>query len=220
MPTAVTRKAPQNAAELLELIERLGGIDAARVRLKPPPGQATERDLLRAVESKAKSATCELVDGTLVEKSMGFEEDSLAAALVQILRNFVSERRLGAVTGSQGPFRLQRRNVRLPDVAFVSASKWRVWKRLRRPIADFGPDLAIEVVSRSNTRAELARKRRDYFASGTKLVWEVDPRRQTVTVYTGVRQGTRLSHRESLDGGDVLPGFKLRLSELFADPLA
>ena len=66
----------------------------------------------------------------------------------------------------------------------------------------------------------MARKRREYFAAGTRLVWEVNPRRRTVTVYTGPRTSTRLTETDTLTGGDVLPGFSLPLAELFADPLA
>src|SRR5205085_207857 len=93
------------------------------------------------------------------------------------------------------------------------------WKRSRPSVAGFAPDLAIEILSKSNTRAEMARKRRAYFAGGTRAVWEINPRRRTVTVYTNPISSDRLIETDTLDGGDVLPGFKLRLSELFTDPL-
>jgi Uma2 family endonuclease len=210
---------PATAADVLKMIDRLGGIDPARVRMQPLPGTATEDDLIRANDRKDKTALCELVDGALVEKVMGFEEDLLAQKLARLLGNVAESRRLGVIVGSQAPMRMTLGNVRMPDAAFISAEKWRSWRRHKPAVADFGPDLAVEVLSRSNTRAEMNRKRREYFAAGTRLIWEINPRRRTVTVYTGPRTSTRLTVADTLDGGDVLPGFALPVADLFADPL-
>src|SRR5205085_2946037 len=119
---------PETAADRPDLIARLGGIDPARVWLNPPPGRATEADMLRAVERKV--GRCELVDQTLVEKPlMGVEDNYLAARLISLLNDFVLPRRLGAVVSSQAPSRMSEGNVRLPDVGFFSASQWRAWRR-------------------------------------------------------------------------------------------
>jgi Uma2 family endonuclease len=150
---------------------------------------------------------------------MGFEEDFIGSQLIQLLGPFVKARRLGVVVGAQAPFRVIRRDVRMPDVAYISADNWRNWNRAKPSVAPFAPDLAIEILSRTNTRAEMARKRSAYFAGGTRIVWEVNPRRRTVTVYTNPTSADRLMETDTLTGGDVLPGFKLKLSELFADPL-
>ena len=83
-------------------------------------------------------------------------------------------------------------------------------------IASIAPDLAVEVISKSNTRKEIDRKLREYFASGTRLAWVVKPRTRAVEVYTSGTEKKVLSGRQSLDGGDVLPGFRLPLSRLFA----
>jgi hypothetical protein len=153
MATAVSRKTPTTAADLLKLIEQLGGIDPARVRLNPPPGTAKEKDMLRA-ERESKKALCELIDGTLVEKPMGFRESSLAMWIGARLLLFIEQHNLGIVAGADGFMRLAPRNVRIPDVSFVS------YDRLPDPvaadvaIADFAPDLAVEVLSPSNTRRE------------------------------------------------------------------
>jgi Uma2 family endonuclease len=215
MPVAATRKRPTNAADLLKLIDQLGGIDPARVRLHPPPGTATERDVLRA-EREPQKALCELIDGTLVEKAMGFRESSLTMWIGHLILEFVEPRNLGIVAGADGFMRLAPRNVRIPDVSFVS------YERLPDPdaadvaIADFAPDLAVEVLSPSNTRREMARKRRDYFAAGTLLVWEIDPKREVVDVYTAPESAKRLTKTDTLTGGNVLRGFKLSIAELFA----
>jgi Uma2 family endonuclease len=200
---------------LADLLEQLGGIAPARVRFRPPPGTATEKDVLE-VEVHA-DRLCELVDGVLVEKAMGWRESLLAIALSAILQSFVRPRNLGLVAGADGPLRLASGLVRMPDVAFVS------WDRLpnRRvpsdPIPALAPDLAVEVLSAGNTPGEMARKRQEYFAAGVRLVWLVDPEARTVEVYTDPEQSTVRHEAETLDGGAVLPGFALPLRELFAE---
>lgn len=207
---------PENAADLLALIKRLGGVSPDRVRLNPLPGQAKVKDLIRVNERKI-GPPCELVENTLVEKAMGIEEDFLGAILVTILNNFILPRRLGAVLGAKARVQMKLGNVRLPDVAFVSAKRWRKYLVHRPTVAQFTLDLAVEVLSRSNTRAEMKRKRKEYFQSGTRLVWEINPRRKSVTVYTSLTNKRVLIEADTLDGGDVLPGFALPLGEFFAN---
>jgi Uma2 family endonuclease len=201
---------------IADLLDRLGHVPPERIRFWPFPGTATENDVLAALEAPRKRL-CELVDGVLVEKAMGFRESLLASFLIASLRSFVSPRQLGLVTGPDGTVRLFAGRVRIPDVAFTS------WDRLpgRRvpatPIPDLAPDLAVEVLSPSNTAAEMTLKRQDYFNATVRLVWEIDPRARTVSVYTGPDAVTVLSESDTLDGGAVLPGFTLVLRELFAE---
>jgi Uma2 family endonuclease len=197
------------------LLERLGGISPDRVRMKPPPGTATEADLIATTQREGHA--CELVDGVLVEKAMGFEESILAGLLLSLLRAFIYPRKLGVVSGADGMMRLFPGLVRIPDVAFAS------WNRIpgrrfpRVPIAGFAPDLAVEVLSGGNTPAEMARKRQEYFSAGVRLVWLVDPVARTVTVFTQADQSTVLGEGETLEGGDVLPGFALPLRDYFSE---
>ncbi len=74
----------------------------------------------------------------------------------------------------------------------------------------------MEILSPSNTKGEMALKVREYFLAGVRLVWLVDPRKRTVRVYTAPDQSVRLTEGEALDGGDVLPGLRLPLREVFA----
>lgn len=147
---------------------------------------------------------------------MGFRETLIASYLIRVLGEFVAERNLGLVTAPDGMVRLWHGHVRIPDVAYVS------WDRLpgRRvpdePIPDLAPDLAIEVLSPSNTAAEMRRKRQDYFGVGVRLVWEVDPRTRTIDVYTSRDEFRTFSGGDVLDGGDVLPGFTLPVADPFA----
>ena len=200
---------------LADLLDHLGSIAPERVRLHPAPGTATEDDLLSVHDHKER--LCELVDGVLVEKAMGFRESLLAGALIEAIRSFVRQHNLGLVTAPDGMMRLAAGLVRIPDVAFIA------WDRLpeRRvptaPISALAPDLAVEVLSAGNTSREMARKCREYFATGVRLVWLVDPESRTVAVYTTPETPTVLSEDDSLQGEDVIPGFGLSIRELFAE---
>jgi Uma2 family endonuclease len=85
-------------------------------------------------------------------------------------------------------------------------------------VAHFTPDLAVEVISDSNTKAEIDRKIGEYFRSGSKLVWVFDPNKDATEVYTSAEDVVRLAPTHVLSGDPVLPGFRLSLAELFADP--
>jgi Uma2 family endonuclease len=89
--------------------------------------------------------------------------------------------------------------------------------QLDQPIPNLVPDLAVEVLSLSNTADEIERKRREYFGRGTQLVWIIDLRARTVEVFTAPTVSTLLHESDTLDGGAVLPGFTLALRELFAE---
>jgi Uma2 family endonuclease len=78
------------------------------------------------------------------------------------------------------------------------------------------PDLAVEVLSPSNTKREMEQKRREYFLGGCRLVWEIDPVKRTARVYTAPDESKLVREKGTLDGGDVLPGFRLPLARLFA----
>ena len=77
------------------------------------------------------------------------------------------------------------------------------------------PDLVVEVLSEKNTRAEIARKLGEYFLGGIRLVWVIDPRKRTAVAYTDPDSKTLVPEAGSLEGGDVLPGFRVPLAKLF-----
>src|SRR5215210_1094769 len=199
---------------MADLLEQLGDVPLRRVLADPAPGTATEQDVIE-VEAREKRL-CELVDGVLVEKPMGFYESRVAAVLIQLLENFLDQHDLGIVVGEAGMMRPGMGLVRIPDVSFIS------WDRIpdrqvpRRPIPDLVPDLAVEVLSESNTDKEMERKRGEYFRAGVRLAWFIDPVERTAEVYTAPDQSTAIGQDGALDGGNVLPGFVLPLRELFA----
>lgn len=201
---------------LQDLVDRLGGIPLSRILARPAPGSATEADLLQVNGSNRR--LCELVDGVLVEKPVGLRESLLALALGALLRDFVRPRKLGLVTGADGTIRLFPGLVRAPDVAFTS------WGRVpgrcvpEEPVPQLAPDLAVEVLSPSNTKAEMVRKRREYFEAGVEVVWLIDPEERTVAVYErGQDQPRILDQRQTLVCGNALTGFHLVLADFFAE---
>ena len=200
---------------LADKLARLGDIPPDRVRLTPPPGTATEADLLAA--SASDNTIYELVDGTLVEKAVGYAESCLTGAIGSFLRAFVVPRRLGKVSGPDGMLRLFPGLVRAPDVAFVSWDRFPNRRMTRAAIPGLVPDLAVEVLSRSNTPAEMKRKRGEYARAGVRLIWIVDPVARAVHVFAPRRKPVVVWAGDTLDGGKVLRGFALPLDELFAE---
>jgi Uma2 family endonuclease len=200
---------------LADLLEQLGGIAPDRIRMHPPPGTATEQDVLE-IEAR-ENRLCELVDCVLVEKPMGYVESILAGAILTCLRNFVVPKNLGHVSGADGMLRLFPGLVRIPDVAFASWHRFPEGRLPENPIPDLAPDLAVEVLNAGNTPAEMDRKRREYFDAGVKLVWMVDPRSRCVTAFTSPDERRDFSESDTLDAGEVLPGFSLALRELFSE---
>jgi Uma2 family endonuclease len=198
---------------LADVLQQLGGISPRRVRFRPAPGTATEEDVIKIRARERR--LFELVDGVLVEKVMGYWESMLAIELARLLGNFVRRRKLGTLAGEGGMLRLSPGLVRIPDLSFISRARLAHHRRALAPILPLAPDLAVEVLSEGNTPREMARKVREYFDSGCRLVWLVDPRTRTVAVYTSLVNPIILTEKQTLTGGDVLLGFRLQLRKLF-----
>ena len=198
---------------LEDIQAHVGGVPLNRIRATPLPGTATENDLFEI--QQRHGVCCELVDGVVVEKAMGTYESALAMALVQLLTPYLAANPLGVLTGEQGPLRFQPHKVRMPDVGFI---RWERFKNRRVPrerVWQVAPDLAVEILSDGNTAAEMDLKLAEYIAGGTRLVWIIDPEQLSAKVYTSARQFTTLDQHGTLDGGDVLPGLRIKLADLF-----
>ena len=192
----------------------LGDVPLKRVVFDPLPGTATEYDQIFRVERQHRFA--ELIDGTLVEKPMGSFESMIAAIIAKAILVFLEKHDLGVVTGESAMMRMANGRVRMPDAAFTSYDRLPERRPPRDPIWPLSPDLAVEVLIQSNTKAEIDQKVQEYFASGTRLVWIVDPDRLIAVVYISSDQPERVLHvGEALDGGDVLPGFSIPLATIF-----
>lgn len=207
--------APAAAIETAaDLFRRLGGVPASRVRLKPAPGTATEEDLVAALDGEPK-LICELVDGVLVEKAMGTPEGLQGGLVFRRLGDYTEANDLGLVFPADSPFRLQIGLVRLPDVSFIP------WDRIpgdefpTDAVSRLIPTLTVEVLSPDNTRAEVARKLVEYFDAGVELAWVINPRTKTAKVHTSAKKSKALDEAGILDGGAVVPGFRLPLADVF-----
>ena len=201
--------APRNGAEWLA---SLGDVPLERILFDPPPGTATEADVLRLDDRDNRK--CELVDGTLVEKTMGWDEGIVEINIALLVGSFVRSRKLGACGGPSTMMRLLPTRVRLPAFSFFNHETLAMRDKSKR-VPSLRPDLAVEVLSESNTPKEMAIKLDEYFQAGTRLVWYVDPRTKTVDVYTARDHMTRLTEADTIDGGEVLPGFTASVAELF-----
>ena len=217
MTTLSARPRPKTKTwTVADLYRRFGPIPFERIRQNPPPGSGTVDDVVRL--NNHEDRLYELVDGILVEKTVGFEESRIATKIGRLLGNFVDPQNLGVVAGADGTIKLGINLVRIPDVSFIS------WERLPGgevpddPIPLLVPDLTVEVISRNNTRKEMEEKLKEYFEKGVRLVWYVRPKAREVDVYTAPDHFTRLTASMILDGGEVLPGFSVAVAELFKMP--
>lgn len=158
----------------------------------------------------------ELVRGRVVREPLpGAPHGQLIVRLSGWIDSYARERGLGATFADIGVvLSVDPPTVRGPDIAFVSAEKlpldgtpegfWRT-----------APDLAVEIVSPSNRSAEIREKVLEYLAAGSRLVWVVDPVTRSVAAYRSREEIRLLTEDDVLEGGDVLPGFRLPIAELF-----
>lgn len=159
----------------------------------------------------------ELQAGFLVsEPRPGFRHGRVLLQVGELLSAHVKKQRLGVVVAGDSGFVLARRpdTLRGPDVAFVSKSRF---EKSGDAIGWFegAPDLAVEVLSPSNTADGVRSKVADYLAAGARCVWVVDTGARTVTVYPSLLAPFVVGEKDVLDGGDVLPGFSVRVGEIF-----
>lgn len=220
-PMIVHRQALQAASwkfrNFADLLEGLGDVPPERVLLNPSPGTATESDLLQ--RQARHGQLCELVDGVLVEKTMGREESAIAVELGYFLKRFLKRHRLGIVLGTDGPVRTVAPQVRMPDVCFIRKSRVPKRRSPRPSVLPIAPDLAVEIVSKSNTPAELRIKLTEYFAAGVEIVWIIDHRSRSARIFTGPSEFSEIGEQGFLTAAKLLPGFKLRLKTLLDEAL-
>ena len=210
MSATVTTPTARTVADMLE---RLGDIPPQRLRMRPLPGTATEQDVISPPDGA--KPTCELVDGVLVEKPMGYYESTLALVLVELLAPHIRQHDLGILVGEAGFLRLAPGLIRAPDLSFVSWSQLPGRKLPPGQILGVAPDLAVEILSPGNTEAEMQRKLGEYFAAGTRLVWILDPETRSARAFTGPEVFETVDEEGTLDGGEVLPGFSLSIAQWF-----
>ena len=174
----------------------------------------TAEDLLRLDSQGVKG---ELIRGVLCERvSAGHEHGEIASELNFQLRGYVRPRRLGRVAGSDAGIRLQRNpdTVREPDVYYISAERLPLHARVTGYL-EIAPDIVAEIVSPSDSQKEVNDKTRMWLSYGVSIVWEIYPAERAIMVHRSGAPAVTLTEDDTLDGGDVLPGFSCPLREIF-----
>jgi len=166
-------------------------------------------------EASPFAETHELIRGELYPiMPAGTPHGIITSRLSTYLSFFVLENALGEVTAAETGFKLKNHSTVGADIGFIS----------KENLAKFGipdsffptaPDLAVEVVSPSNTSEEISTKVEDYLSSGSRLVWIVYPKRKVITVYRANNTVSFLHETDELNGEDVIPNFRLPLEKVF-----
>ena len=171
------------------------------------------------LERAPQDKRSELVRGEMIVMDpAGWEHGDLAGNIFGFLREHVRKHNLGRVFAAETGFVLRHDpdTVRAPDAAFVSNERFQAQKR-RRGFFDGAPDLAVEVASPGESSDDIQDKVIDYLEAGTRMVIYLHPRTKTITVYSSLDKIRVLTLKDTLDGGDVLPGFSVPLREIFID---
>ncbi len=163
-----------------------------------------------------KNKGYEFVNGKLEKKEMPTAKHSgIATRLSAEIWFYLKKNKIGRVYGDNTIFQIGA-NKRIPDVSFVSAEKiplagepFDIW--------NFAPDLAIEVISPSERHNKVEQKIREYFAAGVKQVWKIVPEFKTLTIYFSMTETKILTEDDAITCEEILPGFSLKLSDIFID---
>ncbi len=160
----------------------------------------------------------EVVEGELVMSPKNdFFHGQICSRLLVALANFNEAHRLGAVLDSSTGFWMKNRNCRAPDISFVSRTRLLAlgFKSSTPGFFPGAPDLAVEVLSPNNARGEIDRRLRDFFESGTRIAWLIDPATERAEVCHSLINRALIGPGGFLDGDVLLPGFRYPLAELF-----
>lgn len=162
----------------------------------------------------------EVVNGELImSPKNNFQHENICTRLLTALREFNRLHRLGAVRGSSAGFWMNNRNCRAPDISFIPKSRFDAlgFSPNSRSFFPGAPDLAIEILSPSNSRREMDERLRDFFASGTQLVWIINPDTESVEVCHSLTKRALIGPGGFLDGEKLLPGFRFPIADLFKE---
>ena len=183
-------------------------------KAKRETGLLTADDLLRLYSEGARG---ELIRGVFCETMpSGQDHGEIAAQIVYLLGTFVKPRRLGRIMASDAGVLLERDpdTVREPDVAFFRADKHPPGARVRG-YAEAIPDLVVEIASPNDSARDVVDKARMWLSFGARLVWVAYPDTRSVVAHPLGGEARALGAEDTLDGGDVLPGFSCKVGDVF-----
>jgi Uma2 family endonuclease len=160
----------------------------------------------------------EIVAGQPEEKTMGgARHGGVGARLIVRLGSHVEAHQLGGIYGPDTTFQIGE-NQRIPDVAFVAASRFPV-EGEPEGIWPMPPDLAVEIISPYDLYEKVISKVEEYLASGVRQVWLISSEHKTITIYTSPTQTTILTEADDLASEELIPGFRCRINDLFRSPV-
>jgi len=157
----------------------------------------------------------DLVEGEIVDiMPTGFQHGRIEHHLSHLMGKIVDDRHLGVLLVGEVGVQLGPHTIRGVDIAFLSNESM---AKIEKPdkYLPFGPDLVVEIVSPGNTASEIASKVDEYLRAGTRLVWILYPDLRKVVTHDSSGRTKSLGSGQTLDGGDVLPGFQVSVSQLF-----
>ena len=172
---------------------------------------ATLQDLLNTPKDGKKY---ELVDGEIVVSPAGMRHSAVISNINALIWNFLQENPIGTVYSSDVGIAFPNGNVRSPDVTYVSRAKLPGGES-PETLGEVIPDLAVEVLSPSDSLKELGRKIGEFLENGVPIVWLVDPARQTVTVYRSLTETQQFTSEDMITAEPVLPGFSVPIRRFF-----
>ena len=160
----------------------------------------------------------ELIDGRIVEMTpTGDEHGGVEVAAASVLQSFVRAHNLGKVRSGEVGIYIRRNpdTVRAADVLFISNERYA--QKKSAGFLDVAPDLIVEILSPGDSWSDVTQKLRDYFSSSVRLVWIADPQARAVYAYRSLTDVREFTEHDDLPGDDVLPGFSVRVAQLFED---
>ena len=183
------------------------------------PSQSYKTDLITAEELfkiSDDSYRYELDKGRLRKMSpTGLEHGVITSRLGARLELFVEQQNLGIVCAAETGFYLEKEpdTVKAADISFYTWEKIPM-NDIPKGYGDFPPDLAVEVMSPNDSFIKTEEKALSYLEKGSKMVWVIYPKEQTVTIYRKESKKA-LKNTDVLDGEDVIPGFSVNVAEIF-----
>ena len=178
----------------------------------------TADDLLYLSNAATDGRCYELVEGKLYEMPPPSPRHGEVTSNIDfLLKTHVRQQRLGRVMAGDPGFVLARNpdTVRGPDVAYISYARFPAGEELPLRYGDLIPDLAVEVVSPSDTRPDVREKTASWLEAGVQAVWVVDPRTNQVAVHRADQDTLVLRSDDTLDGSPALPGFTCQVADFF-----
>ena len=209
-----TTAIPAGIETVADLARWLGDVPLDRICMRPPPGLATEKDVLAARRTPERWL-CELVGGVLIRKAADFCAAAISVQVMCRIMDLPETRHSGVMLAGSMPYRLAPGLVRIPDGSFIPWDHFPGGELIDEEIGTIMPTLVFEVVANSDGKREIERKRDEYFQAGVEEVWIVDSVRQDAAIWFGPTSVQRFEPGDTIQGSALFPEVSIHLGKLF-----